>query len=203
MTMCIELISAGVSKITGLFSSAAPWVSAVGTVMSAYGAMAQGEAVAAAAEYNAKLAERDAQMAAKRGQQEEAHVRLKGAIVKAKQRAMFGASGLDVSRGSPLDVLMATQFNIEEDAATIRYNALNEQLSYGAKARGYRSEASSARSAGKIGAMTALFSGATDFATKWDSLALSASKKAGATAAPKYYPSSVGYDQFGRVYIVR
>ena len=200
--MCFGAIAAGVSKITALFSQAAPWISAAGTAMSAYGSIAQGNAIASAAEYNAKLAEREGEMAAKRGADEERKLRLKAAVIKAKQRAMFGASDVDISKGSPVDVLMATQYNVEQDAATIRYNALNEQLAYGAKAQGFRAEGAAAKTAGKIGAATALFGGLTDFSTKWDTLALNTTKKY-SSEYKNLGRSSVGRDQFGRVYIVR
>jgi hypothetical protein len=75
---------------------------------------------------NAKLAEMQAQDALQRGAKEEQNQRLKTAMLKSNQTATLAARGLDLSSGSPLDILTTTDFMGERDARTIGDNAAKE-----------------------------------------------------------------------------
>ncbi len=186
--MCVETLAAGMSSLSSIFSFVSPVVGIMGSMAAAQAQSASAQAQAQAAQnmavYNAKVAEAQSEGAVVKYSDEERKMRLKASIIKANQRAIAGASGLAVDFGSSADVAQATIYNLEQDAATIRYNALNEQLAYGQKATQYKYQGKYAKIGGdiasdaaKLGGMTAMFSGITDFATKWDSLAISSSKR--------------------------
>jgi hypothetical protein len=177
--MCINALS---TWVTNMFKDVPSFLGGLGTVMSVtapimYGKAAQesAEAQARAAEYNAQIEENKAAIAAERAAQEERKLRIKGALTKGTQRAAFGAAGLVPDAGSPLDVLLSTQWSIEQDAATIRYNAMLDQWGYGSRASLERYQADVARATGKqartagiIGGITHLGTATTRFSDKWD-----------------------------------
>ena len=177
--MCINAMS---TWVTNMFKDVPSFLGGLGTVMSVaapvmYGRAAQqsAEAQAKAAEYNAQIEESKAAIAAERAAQEERKLRIRGALTKGAQRAAFGAAGLIPDAGSPLDVLLSTQWSIEQDAATIRYNAMLDQWGYGSRANLERYQADVARATGKqaktagiIGGLTHLGTAVTNFSNKWD-----------------------------------
>lgn len=177
--MCIDAMS---TWVTNMFKDVPSFLGGLGTVMSVtapvmYGRAAQqsAEAQAKAAEYNAQIEESKAAISAERAAQEERNLRMRGELTKGAQRAAFGAAGLVPDAGSPLDVLLSTQWSIEQDAATIRYNALLDQWGYGNRANMERYQADvaratgrQARTAGVIGGLTHLGTAVTNFSNKWD-----------------------------------
>ena len=177
--MCINAMSTWVAN---MFKDVPSFLGGLGTVMSVaapvmYGRAAQqsAEAQAKAAEYNAQIEESKAAISAERAAQEERNLRMRGELTKGAQRAAFGAAGLVPDAGSPLDILLSTQQSIEQDAATIRYNALLDQWGYGNRANMERYQADvaratgrQARTAGVIGGLTHLGTAVTNFSNKWD-----------------------------------
>ena len=177
--MCVNAIS---TWVTSMFKDVPSFLGGLGTVMSVAAPVMAGkaaqesaEAQAKAAEYNAKIEESKAAISAERAAQEERKLRMKGALTKGAQRAAFGAAGLVPDVGSPLDVLLSTQWSIEQDAATIRYNAMLDQWGYGSRASLERYQADVARATGKqartagiIGGITHLGTAVTNFSDKWD-----------------------------------
>jgi hypothetical protein len=152
-----------------------PLLTAIGTVVSAAGAVQQGRAASAAAtadanaaDQNAKIATRQAEIAAQNGAQEERETRRRGLAVAGAQRAAYSANGLDISSGSPLDVLTDTGRQSELDALQVRRNAANEVWGYQAQSTNYsnqanasRATAKNARRAGNMAAVGQLLTGAT------------------------------------------
>ena len=177
--MCINALTTWVSTT---FSDLPSFISGMGTamqvaapVMTGMAAKESAEAQAKAMEYNAQIEESKAAIAAERAAQEERKLRIRGKLVKGTQRAAFGAAGLDPNVGSPLDVLLDTQWAIEQDAATIRYNAMLDQWGYGSRAQIARYQADVARSTGKqdmtagvIGGLTHLGTATSRFSDRWD-----------------------------------
>jgi len=177
--MCVDAIS---TWVTNMFKDVPSFLGGLGTVMSVAAPVMAGkaaqesaEAQAKAAEYNAKIEESKAAISAERAAQEERQLRMRGALTKGAQRAAFGAAGLIPDAGSPLDVLLSTQWSIEQDAATIRYNAMLDQWGYGSRASIQRYQADvaratgrQARTAGVIGGLTHLGTAVTNFSNKWD-----------------------------------
>lgn len=101
---------------------------------SIFGNLIEGENKAIAYEYNAKVARQNAEIARQQGI----------AAMQAQQRdaarsigssmAAYGASGVQMDVGSPVDVLVDSARNAELDRLTVEYN-------YALKAVGYESDA--------------------------------------------------------------
>jgi hypothetical protein len=106
----------------------------VGTGVSAFGSLMQGQSQAQSSEYNAAIQRQNAIIAQQQSQ----------AAVEAQQRnaartigtmvANYGASGVQVDSGSPLDVLADSARMAELDKLTTQYN-------YQLKAMGYDQQA--------------------------------------------------------------
>ena len=163
-------------------------VAAIGIIASvasaavgAMGAMQQANAAAASANYqaqvnqnNAILADRAAEDARKRGDAELAEHRRKVAQMQGKQVAAMAANGVDITSGSPLNILADTAQMGELDAATITNNAEREALGYEAQGMNFRAEsqlnranAKSAKTASYISAAGTVVSGVGQVSDKW------------------------------------
>jgi hypothetical protein len=148
-------------------------LTAASTMVGAAGAKREANASAQAAEYNAKVAdmnatisERRARDALERGKQEEQMKRQEVSQVEGRQRAAMAANGVDLSFGSPLDVLVDTATLGEIDALTIRRSSAREAYDYQVQATNGRADASLSRSnaansrkAGTLQAFGTLLSG--------------------------------------------
>lgn len=144
--------------------------SAIGVGVSAYGQYKEGQAANKAAEYNAQVMERNAQVAGmqqqnalERGDVAEKQHRLRVSRLIGEQRAGFGASGVVVDTGSPLDVVMDTAEQGELDALTIRHNAAMEAWGYRNQQDEFISNASMTRATKRspgFAAATTLLTGA-------------------------------------------
>lgn len=146
-------------------------------IVGGVGQMQAASAQAAAANYqaqvnltNATLAENRARDALMRGAEEEQRVRQEGGQLQGRQVAQMAAAGLDLTFGSPLDILTDTAVGIEMDALRTRRNAAVEAEDYDRQAWGYRAqagldqaEARNARAAGRIGAVGSILSGANSY----------------------------------------
>lgn len=155
--------------------------SLAGTAMSAVGQMQAGKAQSAAAKHeqlvannNAIIANRMADDARKRGDVEEEDHRRKTAALQARQVTVMAANNLDVTSGSPLDVLGDTATLGELDALTIRANARREALGHQAQAMNFEAQgqaaglkASAAKTAGTIGALGTIAGGIGTVAGQW------------------------------------
>jgi hypothetical protein len=105
----------------------------VGSLATASGAQKQAkadkqslQAQAAIERHNAEVAEWQAKDAIARGQVAQNQQRLKTASIAGTQRARFAARGLAVDEGSPLNILLDTEFMGELDARTIADNSEKE-----------------------------------------------------------------------------
>ena len=75
---------------------------------------------------NTAMLEAKAKDAITRGAQDETQVRMRAAQLAGTQRARFAAAGLDLNEGSPLAVLMDTEYMKNLDVATTRDNTAKE-----------------------------------------------------------------------------
>lgn len=123
----------------------------VGGGMSAIGAYGQAASQRSSLNYdariadlNAVMAERQAQIAMERGQVQVNNVRRAGAATKGTARATMAARGLDLTTGSPADVLVSNDLMTELDAQQAEVNAVRE-------AWGYRTQAQNQRNAANVG----------------------------------------------------
>lgn len=153
----------------------------LGAGVSAIGAVQQGQAQKQAADYqaavdrnNAILSQRQARDALERGQADQQAAMRKTADALGRARASYASRGVEGNFGSPLDVMgdMA-QFGAL-DTSTIRGNSERQALGFEAQAANSNASASlrtmqgeNAATAGVIGGMGSLLSGASSVAEKW------------------------------------
>lgn len=138
-----------------------------GTVVSAVGQIQAGNYANAIARQNARNLTSAARDAVDRGEvasgrQGQETRRLMGA-----QRAAGAASGIDLSSGSALDILVATAGIGEQDAQTIRNNAARE-------AWGYRTQAAEQVAQGKLAKRQGLFGAGSTLLTGLSSAGMQA-----------------------------
>jgi hypothetical protein len=116
-------------------------------LIGAYSAYTNNKAVAEAAEKNAEMTEAASRAAIETGEDESQRQRRAGAIQLGKQKAQMAANGQDVSGENAIEFLDEQKDLIEDDAFTIRENALNQGQSLANQAGNYRAEAASANQA--------------------------------------------------------
>lgn len=117
------------------------------TAIGAVGTIAQGQAAMNAAKYNAQVAEMNAKISDKkaadaleRGRLEEQKKRMEVAGIKGRQLAAMGANNVDVSFGSPLEMINDTAYMGEMDALIVRTNANRESYDYRVQAVNQRAQ---------------------------------------------------------------
>lgn len=111
--------------------------------MSAMGTFTQARMQKNAAQQNAKLAEYGAADAQRRGTLELYKVRRNAAQVKGAQRASMAARGLDLTEGSPLDILTETDYFSKLDENTTKDNTAKEVYGFRTQGANYGALASS------------------------------------------------------------
>ncbi|WP_174769528.1 virion core protein, T7 gp14 family [Blastochloris tepida] len=144
------------------------------TVAGVAGQMQSANASAAASSYNAsvqrenaRLADMHARRVLEAGADEERKQRAATQRLIGKQTAGMAANGLDITFGSPLDLIVDTATQGEIDAMTIRTNAYrnsddvrNQAASYRNKAALYDMEADNSRTSGMLSAAGTVLTGA-------------------------------------------
>lgn len=126
---------------------------------SALGAVRQAQALSQAANYNAQVAKQNAQVAEQQGeaasqaQARDAQRRI-GAMV-----AGYGASGVDLSSGSPQDVLADSVRSATLDNLTTKYNYKLKGLGYINQAQLDEMQADNYTSSGWLNAASSVASG--------------------------------------------
>jgi len=152
----------------------------LGTAVSAVGAIGSGMASRDAAQYqaavdrnNVVIANQARRDALERGAEAELAQRRKTSDAIGRQRAAFGASGIEIG-GSALDVLGDTAQFGELDALTVRNNAEREAAGYAARAQSAQqnamlndNKASNALASGFMNAGSTALAGAGTVADKW------------------------------------
>jgi hypothetical protein len=123
-------------------------IAGVGAVASGVGAYNKSVADRAAyqiqstvAGQNAAIADLQAQDAIRRGQVTEFNSTLKARQLKGQQIAQMAGGGLDLSSGSPTNILTDTDLMSAADAAVIRGNAMKEAWGYKVQEANYKSNA--------------------------------------------------------------
>lgn len=131
----------------------------IGTLISAVGAISNANAQSNAARYNSQVAQRDAQIGVDQGNAQAAIQARQARSQMDAARAQYGASGVDVNAGSPLDVMHASAVNASLDNATIKYNAKVKAYGYGNEATAYDYQSGAATQKGYWGAGSDILSG--------------------------------------------
>ena len=160
--MCLTLAT-GLAAMSGVMG-------AVGSIASANAQAKAYKQQAEIAQYNARLAELQGVRELEKGARDEQRFRRKARQFQATQRSQLAASGTQLA-GSALSVLADTASGIEQDAAVLRYNTLQNKWQRDVQAVNYRNEASMARAnasnamtAGVIGAFGGLLNTGADIA---------------------------------------
>lgn len=122
-----------------------------GTLLSEWDKYQSGQATAATERFNAQLYEQAADDALIRGEFEAGQIRRKASQIIATQRNMYAASGVDQTRGTPVDVQASSAGMAELDVQTTINNAAREAYGYRIKAAASRTQANYSERSGVIG----------------------------------------------------
>jgi hypothetical protein len=140
---------------------------ALGTGASVIGQQQQAGFQADVAKNNQIIQQRMAEDALNRGKRDEMTHRMRVAQIKSRQRAAFGASGVDPLSGSASDILADTAMMGELDALTIRSNAEREAYAHLTGAQNSGAQGRLSRLRGQSGAAGTLLSGGGKVAQAW------------------------------------
>lgn len=148
--------------------------SAAGPYAQGKAARAQGNYLGDVAEQNAKLAEQQATDATARGATSESRFRTSTSQLVGAQKTGYAGQGVDVSTGTPAEVMADSARLGELDALTIRNNAAREAFGYTVQAANERTQGAMARMAGENTASSAnaqaastLLTGGAQFGNAW------------------------------------
>lgn len=133
----------------------------------AYSANQQAKTSQKIANNNAVVAEYQAQDAQRRGEEEAAQARRQAQQLAGAQRATMSSRGLDISEGTPADILDQTDFFGQEDARISRANAAKEAWALRARKGGFEAEGRAARQAGNGQMVGSLLGGAGKVSARW------------------------------------
>lgn len=137
----------------------------VSAVVGAGAAYSQAKTNKAIAKNNQEVANAAAVDAKQRGETKAQEAQRKARQVASAQRAAYAARGLDISTGTPADIVEQTDFFGQADAATARSNAAKEAWGLQMQGRGYGIQASAADPNAAFA--TSLLSDAGAVANKW------------------------------------
>lgn len=176
--MCLPLLAAlpaalgSATAVAGAASAAMTTMqmvtmalSAGSAVVGAVGAYQQSQTTKAIAENNAHTAGVQAEDAIRRGDLEAQNQMRQSRQMVGAQRAAYSARGLDISTGTPADVIEQTDFFGQSDAATARTNARKEAWAYRTQQAGFQGEANAQNP--MMAATSSLLSSAGSVASKW------------------------------------
>jgi hypothetical protein len=150
---------------------ALPYVAAAATVAStavaAYGAVQQGQSQAEADRYNRQLQQQEAEVATQQAEAQVASDKQLATRQMGEIAASYGASGVDVGQGSPLEVLsdQAAEAQIKQNIAT--YRARVAATGDVNSANLYGLYADQARQAALARAGSTILTGASQIARDW------------------------------------
>ena len=134
-------------------------------MLSAYGQYQQADAAKKSAQFNQEVANIQARDALKRGEFESEQAGRKVAQLRGRQRVALAANGLDLSYGSPADILEQTDYYGLEDQRTVANNARREASMFANRATMSGMQAASINPGFEAG--TTLLAGAANVSDKW------------------------------------
>ena len=146
------------------------------SAVSAYGAAASKKSSlryeAQIADFNATLAEQRAQIAQEQGRAKVFQIQRQAAGLKGEQRAAMAARGLDLTTGTPADIISSTDFMSQLDQTQAEVNAAREAWGYRTQATNFKNEARTGRANASaispgLAAATSLLGSATTMASSW------------------------------------
>lgn len=141
-------------------ATAALGVVALGTATTAYGKVRAGNETKGIYDQNAGFADLQATDAIERGELDAKKMKRKTEQVIGAQRTSLAAQGVDVNKGSALDVQADAAYLGELDVQTIKSNAAKEAYGYRVQASDYRNRGKVAKREGEFGAFTTILGSA-------------------------------------------
>lgn len=142
-------------------------LTAISTVQKVQTDQAQADYASKVAQNNATTAGYAAADATRRGDLEAQRVQRQTAQMVGQQRAGYAAKGLDITEGTPADVIDQTNFFGAADAKTARYNGQVDAWGKQVQAQNFSSQAGAASYNGQQAATGDLMSGASAVAGQW------------------------------------
>lgn len=151
--------------MSGATTAVVATLAIAGAAVSAYSAVTAGEAQSDAATRNAQVASQNATVATQQAQANAEIQQRRAAQVIGASRAAFGASGVDGSTGSPLDVLASSASSAELDRQGVIYQGRLKAMGFQNTADEDTAAASNYLTSGYLRAGSGLLqSGASAFA---------------------------------------
>lgn len=137
-------------------------MTAAGTIMQSNAQVQAGKANAAIAAQNASIAKAQEQSAFDKGAVQETQYSNQVKELQGRAQAIAGNNGIDVNRGSPLDLIVQSTGFGERDIRTIENNAAMEAFGYSAQATNFTNQGLLDTSEGqKLGNATLLTGGSS------------------------------------------
>ena len=133
-------------------------IAAASGVLTAGSMVQSGQQARSAANYNATVARENAKAAELQAAERAKRIRSQGKSLLAKQRALYGASGVDLMFGSPLLVLADTAGQIELEAQDAIFAGKTQAAGLRSEAGGILAEGRAKTQAANIGAFSSLLS---------------------------------------------
>ena len=142
-------------------------LTAVSTVQKMQTDQAQADYTSQVNRNNATTAGYAAADAQRRGELDAQRVQRNTSQMVGSQRAAYAAKGLDITEGTPGDVIDQTNFFGKADAETARYNGRLDAYGKQVQAQNFNSAASAASYNGRQAVAGDLLSGASSVASSW------------------------------------
>ena len=119
----------------------AAYTTIAGTALAAYSTYDSARTQKQVAEHNGLVSRLQADDARRRGEEARTTARQKGSVLQGSQRASLAARGLDMTEGTPSDILGQSDFFTQADEALARTNGRREAWAHEAQARNFDAQA--------------------------------------------------------------
>lgn len=147
--MCIATMLTALGMSSSTAATVGTTIQAIGTLASAGAQYQSAQYGKAMAEQNAKLAEQQGLASLRQGALEQERIARRARQIQGQQRALYGASGVDISSGSPLEIQASTEYMAAQDKALVRYNAELKKWGFDVEAANYKAQAQQYGNMGK------------------------------------------------------
>lgn len=160
--------SAGAATGLSALSATTLALTAGAGVLSAASTYQQGQVAKQVAANNATMAEYAAQDAERRGEETVQKIQRDASRLSGAQRSMMAARGLDITSGTPAEILDQTDFFAQTDVNTARNNAAREAWSTRAEGRNALAQGRAAASNANLQSFSTLLGTAGSVANRWN-----------------------------------
>ena len=147
--MCIATMLTALGMSSSTAATVGTTIQAIGTLASAGAQYQSAQYGKAMAEQNAKLAEQQGLASLRQGALEQERIARRARQIQGQQRALYGASGVDISSGSPLEIQASTEYMAAQDKALVRYNAELKKWGFDVESANYKAQAQQYGNMGK------------------------------------------------------